>query len=213
MSISAANTPTHLYVHVDPLCPLAWRTALWLREARNQRPLNIEWRLFSLEVVNRKEGVTPDYVNGNGWAALRSLALARRLKGNEAFEKLYVALGNAAHGRKESIRERATVEACAQEAGLGSDFVATALADEATIREVLNDHEGAVQRYHAFGVPTLALEGSDVGFYGPVIHTVPTGEAVGELWDYTAWALRQPNLFELKRERSAATEPWGPVSA
>ena len=213
MNTSAATTPTHLYVHVDPLCPLAWRTALWLRQVRNQRPLDIKWKIFSLEVVNRKEGVEPDYVNGNGWTALRSLALARRLKGNEAFERLYVALGNAMHGRKESIRERPVVEACAQEAGLGSDFVASALADEGTIQEVLNDHEGAVKRYHAFGVPTLALEDTNVGFYGPIIHTVPTGDAVGEMWDYTLWALHQPNLFELKRERSAATEPWGPVSA
>jgi predicted DsbA family dithiol-disulfide isomerase len=208
-----ASTPTNLYVHTDPLCPLAWRTCLWLRAVREQRPLAIQWKLFSLEVVNRKEGTVPDYVNGYGWVALRSLALARRLKGNEAFEKLYIALGNAAHGRKENIRERAVVEACAEEAGLGSDFVGDALADEATIQEVLDDHEGAVKRYHAFGVPTLALEGSDTGFYGPIIHAVPTGDAIGELWDYTAWALRQANLFELKRERSAATTPWGPVSA
>src|SRR5689334_15951412 len=163
MSISAATTPTHLYVHVDPLCPLAWRTALWLREVRTQRPLDIEWKIFSLEVVNRKEGVEPDYVNGNGWTALRTLALARRQKGNEALEKLYVALGNAAHGRKENISERSVVEAAAQEAGLGSDFVAQALADESTVQEVLSDHKEAVDRYAAFGVPTIAFEGSTVG--------------------------------------------------
>jgi predicted DsbA family dithiol-disulfide isomerase len=211
MSLNKALSPVSINFHFDPLCPLAWRTALWVREVRDVRPLSINWHLFSLEVVNRKEGVEPDYVNGNGWTALRTLALARRLKGNEAIEKLYVALGNAAHGRKESIRTREVVEAAAQEAGLGADFVAKALADEQTIQEVLDDHNEAVKRYHAFGVPTIALEGSDVGFYGPIINTVPSGEEAGELWDYTAWSLRQPNLFELKRDRAQAV--WGPVSA
>jgi predicted DsbA family dithiol-disulfide isomerase len=211
MSTQEANTPISINFHFDPLCPLAWRTALWVREVRHVRPVDIHWRLFSLEVVNRKEGTEPDYVNGSGWTALRTLALARRQKGNEAIEKLYVALGNAAHGRKESIRQREVVEACAREAGLGADFVAAALADESTIQDVLNDHEEAVKRYHAFGVPTIAIEGSNVGFYGPIIHTVPGGEEAGELWDFTAYALRQPNLFELKRDR--AQVDWPPVSA
>jgi len=209
MSIQEATTPISINFHFDPLCPLAWRTALWVREVRNGRPVDIHWRLFSLEVVNRKEGVVPDYV-GNGWMALRTLTLARRQKGNEAVEKLYVALGNAQHGRKESIRERSVIEACAQQAGLGQDFVETALNDESTIQDVLSDHQEAVKRYHAFGVPTIAIEGSNVGYYGPIIHSVPSGDEAIDLWDYTAWALKQPNLFELKRDRAQAQ--WGPVS-
>ncbi len=211
MTTQNTNTPVSINFHFDPLCPLAWRTALWVREVRDQRPVEVKWRLFSLEIVNRKEGNEPDYVNGYGWAALRTLALARREQGNEAIEKLYVALGNAQHGRKESIRERAVVEACAKEAGLGEDFVEKALADESTAQDVLNDHEEAVERYHAFGVPTIAFEGSNIGYYGPIIHTVPSGEEVGELWDYTAYALKNPNIFELKRDRAAVE--WGPVSA
>lgn len=210
MSIQEATTPVSINFHFDPLCPLAWRTALWVREVRSLRPVDIHWRLFSLEIVNRKAGVEPDYVSG-GWMALRTLALAQRQKGSEAVEKLYVALGNAQHGRKESIRERSVVEACAQQAGLGQGFVETALSDESTIQDVLNDHQEAVTRYHAFGVPTIAIEGSQVGYYGPIIHTVPSGEEAAELWDYTAWALKQPNIFELKRDRAQAQ--WGPVSA
>ncbi|HLZ63554.1 MAG TPA: DsbA family protein [Ktedonosporobacter sp.] len=206
-----ATTPVSINFHFDPLCPLAWRTALWVREARGVRPVDVHWRLFSLEVINRKDGVEPDYVNGAGWAGLRSLALARRQRGNEGIEKLYLALGTAAHGRKESIRQREIVAACAEQAGFGADFVDAALADDSTIQDVLTDHEEAVTRYHGFGVPTLAIEGSNVGFYGPIIHSVPTGEEAGELWDYTAWALQQPNIFELKRDRAQAT--WGPVSA
>ena len=46
---------TGINFHFDPLCPLAWRAALWIREVRKVRPLNVTWRFFSLEVVNRKE--------------------------------------------------------------------------------------------------------------------------------------------------------------
>ncbi len=109
------------------------------------------------------------------------------------------------------IRERSIVEACAEQAGLRQGFVEAALSDESTIQDVINDHQEAVERYHAFGVPTIAIEGSQVGYYGPIIHTVPSGEEAAELWDYTAWALKQSNIFELKRDRAQAQ--WGPVSA
>ncbi len=203
MTTQGRTTPARLNFHFDPLCPLAWRTALWIREVRAVRPVEVTWRLFSLEIVNRKEGVEPDYVNGRGWAALRTLALLRRRNGNEAVERLYLALGAAAHGRKESIGEPDGVRAALRTAGLDAALVDEALADESTIREVEADHEEAVRRYRAFGVPTIAFEGSDVGFYGPIIMEVPRGEQAGEYWDHLEWALQQPNLFELKRDRGA----------
>src|SRR5436305_2100422 len=190
MGSEEGTTRITINFHFDPLCPLAWRTALWAREVRKVRPIEVHWRLFSLEVVNRQPGVEPDYENGTGWAALRCLALARRQSGNEGIEKLYISLGNAQHGHKESIRERGVVGACAQKADLGAGFVQAALADESTIADVLADHEEAVKRYHAFGVPTIALLDSDVGFYGPIMHTVPQGEEAGRWWDYTLWALQ-----------------------
>ncbi len=205
------TTAATINFHFDPLCPLAWRTALWVREARQVRPLQVNWRFFSLEVINRKEGTTPDFQKDASWPALRTLALAKRKGGNEAVERLYVALGNAAHGRKEDIHTLEVIRAALQKAELDPGLVDEALADESTKAEVLADHEEVVQRYNGFGVPTIAFEGSEVGFYGPVIREVPHGEEAGELWDYTAWALRQPNLYELKRERGGTS--WGPVSA
>src|SRR5712691_7949446 len=103
MTTQEKTTPTRINFHFDPGCPLAWRTALWIREVRKIRPVDVTWRFFSLEVVNRKEGTEPDFQNGGSWAALRTLALACRQRGNEAVEKLYLTLGAAQHGRKESI--------------------------------------------------------------------------------------------------------------
>lgn len=204
------ETPTRINFHFDPLCPLAWRTFLWIREARNVRPIDITWRFFSLEVVNRKEGVTPDVQHDGSWAAERTLALARRLGGNAAVERLYLTLGAAQHGRKESIKDIAVIEAAVKQADLDPGIVEAALSDESTIKEVLSDHEEAVRRYRAFGVPTIAIEGSEVGFYGPIIQFVPRGEEAGEMWDHLEWALHQPNLFELKRDRGNVR--WEPIA-
>jgi len=204
------ETPTRINFHFDPLCPLAWRTFLWIREARNVRPIDITWRFFSLEVVNRKEGVTPDVQHDGSWAAERTLALARRLGGNAAVERLYMTLGAAQHGRRESIKDIAVIEAAVKQADLDPGIVEAALSDESTIKEVLSDHEEAVRRYRAFGVPTIAIEGSEVGFYGPIIQFVPRGEDAGEIWDHLEWALHQPNLFELKRDRGNVR--WEPIA-
>jgi predicted DsbA family dithiol-disulfide isomerase len=208
--MSTNETPTRINFHFDPLCPLAWRTFLWIREARKVRPIDITWRFFSLEVVNRKEGVTPDVQHDGSWAAERTLALARRLGGNAAVERLYMTLGAAQHGRRESIKDIAVIEAAVKQADLDPGIVEAALSDESTIKEVLSDHEEAVRRYRAFGVPTIAIEGSEVGFYGPIIQFVPRGEDAGEMWDHLEWALHQPNLFELKRDRGNVR--WEPIA-
>lgn len=211
MTIKESSTPTSINFHFDPACPLAWRTALWIREVRKVRPVNVTWRLFSLEVVNRKEGTEPDYQNSGSWAALRTLALARRQGGNEVIEELYLTLGAAQHGRQESIKQLDVLRDAAKKADLDPAIVDAALADDSTIHDVLADHEEAGRRYRAFGVPTIAIEGLDVGFYGPIIQFVPRGEEAGEMWDHMAWALHQPNLFELKRDRGAVK--WEPIEA
>lgn len=210
MATQETTTPITVNFHFDPACPLAWRTALWMREVRKVRPVDITWRFFSLEVVNRKEGGVPDFQKDGTWAAERTLALARRIGGNEAVERLYVQLGAAQHGRRESIKQLEVIQAAAKQAALDPGIVEAALADASTIQDVLADHQEAVERYRAFGVPTIAFAGSNVGFYGPIIQYVPRGEDAGEWWDYISWALHQPNLFELKRDRGRVK--WEPIA-
>ncbi|MEO7020411.1 MAG: DsbA family protein [Ktedonobacteraceae bacterium] len=195
--------------HFDPLCPLAWRTALWICEVKNVRPLDVTWRFFSLEIINRKEGATPSFQTDASWPSLRTLALARRKGGNEAVERLYLTLGAAKHGHQEDIRQVEVLQTALKKAELDPAWAAEALSDESTTAEVLADHNESVQRYRAFGVPTIAFEGVEAGFYGPIIRDVPRGEEAGEWWDHLEWSLRQPNLFELKRERGNGG--WGPI--
>src|SRR5260370_17257687 len=99
------TTPASINFHFDPACPLAWRTALWMREVREVRPVDVTWRFFSLEVVNRKEGVTPDFQKDGSWAAHRTLALARRQGGNAALERLYLPPGPPHHSPRHTITD------------------------------------------------------------------------------------------------------------
>ena len=38
--------------HFDPACPWAWQGARWIAEVRTIRPIHVEWRLFSLFLIN-----------------------------------------------------------------------------------------------------------------------------------------------------------------
>src|SRR5258708_14825968 len=118
MTIKENTTPTSINFHFDPLCPLAWRTALWIREVRKVRPVDVTWRSFSLEVVNRKEGVRPDFQEDGSWAAHRTLALARRPGANDAVDRLYLALCAPQHVLGASIHEIGVIQAADVQAGL-----------------------------------------------------------------------------------------------
>jgi hypothetical protein len=174
-----------------------------MQEVRRVRPVEVQWRLFSLEEVNKGEG-TVDWEGGRTAPVLRVLTLVRRKHGNEAVERLYEALGRAKFDRQEQLNDPAVCEAALEEVGLDRGLRAAALADSSTIDEVLAEHNDLVERDGAFGVPTIALDNGDgPGIFGPVINPVPEGEAAGELWDRVEWLLRQEGFFELKRSRKA----------
>ncbi|HLQ34654.1 MAG TPA: DsbA family protein [Chloroflexota bacterium] len=137
----------------------------------------------------------------------RMLLAARRKGGNEALERLYLAIGEAHHGRREDLNDESVVAACLKDAGLPGSLYQEALADESTEVDLMAEHEDSVERLHAFGVPTLALEGSDIGVFGPVIEPVPTGNEALELWDHTLWLLQSPAVWEFKRQARVKLGP------
>jgi predicted DsbA family dithiol-disulfide isomerase len=166
------------------------------------RPVEVRWKLFSLEEVNKGDK-TVDWENGRSAPVLRVLALVRRQHGEEAVDRFYEALARARFEREQQFADPGVCEAALEEAGLDPGLKAAALADPTTRDEVLAEHADVVARDSAFGVPTLVLDGGDgPGIFGPVIRPVPEGEAAGQLWDRVEWLLRQEGFFELKRGRS-----------
>lgn len=183
--------------YFDPLCPWCWITSVWMREVQTQRQIDVEWKFFSLAEVNELDEVR--------YGPLRVCALARREGGNDAVARAYVALGGLIHEggiriTSQDVLEREGPPALEAE-GLDGSLVHRALQDESTLEDVKVEHRDAVERYEAFGVPWLVLDGQEKGFFGPVVGELLEGARALELWDHTLWVLAQPYLYEFKRGR------------
>jgi predicted DsbA family dithiol-disulfide isomerase len=183
--------------YLDPLCPWTWRTAIWIREVRNLRPLAIEWRFFNLD-KNRGD----DWPDARSGAAMRTMALARREGGQEALERLYLALGLFERARQPELRDPRVIDAAVAEASLPADLRERALADPSIVAEIDAEHEAAAEHFKCFGVPLIVLDGGEGPcLFGPVITQIPTGEDAVEVWDRFVWLTRRPEFLEVKRPR------------
>jgi mycothiol-dependent nitroreductase-like protein len=95
--------------YTDPSCPWAWRTALWIREVEKVRPIQVTWKFLSLAKVNEASDYSRD-THAASHATFPLLARARERFGNDAVCRLYMALGQARHERKESLGDPAVIE-------------------------------------------------------------------------------------------------------
>lgn len=191
---------TRVRFHFDPLCPWAWQSSKWIREVEKVRDMEVEWRLFSLQLINDKNEDPLADVHVRGTPALRTMALVRREGGNHAVGRVYEELGKRIHEDTSEDLDQAAVRSSLGDSGLDPSIVDRALDDDSTMEDIRAEHEAAVSEVGAFGVPTIVLA-TGQGMFGPVIAKAPTGEAAGELWDHVEWLIRQDGFFELKRER------------
>ena len=172
-----------------------------MRHVAKRRPVQVAWKLFSLAVVNHGKDYNEEAHN-KGFRLERAMIAARRLGGNEAVEKLYMAFGNAQHGKREDLADANVIRGCLKEAGLPEDLYDKALADPTTETDLMAEHEKAVEDMAAFGVPTIRVEGNkDMGWFGPIVDDVPQGEEAEKLFDFLMTSFQFPNMFEMKRTR------------
>lgn len=192
----------HLRFLFDPACPWAWRTSLWVRQVARVRPLEIEWDLFSLGYVNR-ESMNEEYLAKarQREPLLRILELARQQHGNEAIDRLYLALGHAAHERKQDLGNQEVWAEALRNAELPLHLLRRAQTATELDRELVERYKQAIDA-EAIGVPTLYFNRSDAPYFGPVIASVPQGEDAGQLWDHVSYLATQPYFYEIKRGRS-----------
>jgi 2-hydroxychromene-2-carboxylate isomerase len=190
--------------YFDPMCPYAYQTSLWVREVRRQRDVDITWRFFSLEEVNLVAGKRHPWERpwSFGFGQMRVGALIRRELGNDALDDWYAAVGHAFffEGVKTHLPdEHARVIGAA---GFDPALVACAVADDSTLTEVRDEHQDAVARFGAHGVPTLVFE-DGYAVYGPVVVPAPTGADAVALWELVQGMRRFPNLYELRHPKTA----------
>ena len=53
MSAGPPPEPTRVDFHFDVMCPYAYQTSKWIRSVRDELGIEINWRFFRLEEVNR----------------------------------------------------------------------------------------------------------------------------------------------------------------
>lgn len=194
--------------YFDPLCPWAYRASQWIREVRKRVGIQVEWRFFSLEVVNAADPEPSPFERdwAPGWAFLRAAAWLRQAHSvsdanedsNSAVDRFYARLGEAIHDRGISANDRRSAEELVEHIGYPRSLLGDALSDPDTERAVMRDHREAVERYGAFGVPTLVLPSGNAVF-GPAIVSAPRGEEAVDLWNLLLSFDAMSFLYELKR--------------
>jgi 2-hydroxychromene-2-carboxylate isomerase len=201
---------TGVEVFVDPSCPWAWITALWVKEVAPERDLALTWRSFCIEIRDDYGVATtiPDHLRATVIAAhalshrmLRILEAARDRDGEAAVDALYMAWGRRFFA-DDAVRDESLLTACLTDSGFDPDL-ARAADDDAWDAPIVK----AMDMAYAFGgpktqTPTIVVDADPpYGFKGPVMAPAPTGAAASRLWDAVQVIAQEPGFFEITRPR------------
>lgn len=195
-----------LEFYFDPICPWAYQASIWIREVRERTDLDIAWRFFSLEEINREDGKKHPWERpwSYGFGQMRVGALIRRELGHDAVDRWYAGIGESffEHGRPthtpHAHRERVV------ELGFDASFIDRAIDDASTMDDVRADHSHVTGTHAAFGVPTLVFPNGRA-VYGPVIAPAPTGDDAMRLWELTQlWSSFEGGLYEMYTPKTPA---------
>jgi 2-hydroxychromene-2-carboxylate isomerase len=188
---------------LDPMCPWAYQASVWIREVRDRRGVDVRWRFFSLEEINRVEGKKHPWERpwSYGWGQMLVGAFLRR-RGNAVVDAWYEAVGRAFFVDGVRTHDQVEHRRILAELGHAPDTLDLALADETTHEEVRADHDEAVDSYGAYGVPVLVFPDRRAVF-GPVIVPAPLGAEAERLWDLVLAYRTFPSLYELKSPKDA----------
>ena len=197
--------PESVDFHFDVMCPYAYQTSLWIREVSRLTGLQVNWRFFSLEEINRVEGKKHPWERewSYGWSMMRIGALLRR-QSMADLDAWYARAGRALHVEGHKPHERSVARHLLAELGMDPDLVDAAIADPSTHDEVRAEHQRVVDA-NGYGVPTLFFPDGQC-LFGPVLVDPPTGDAAVRLWDAVVAWTEFPHLYELLRPKTSADE-------
>src|ERR1700736_2592576 len=131
----------------DPLCPWCYQTSRWAGQLERLGEIELDWGLFSLEVVNLEAGKDPRELVARCGPALRTAVLIRRRQGSKAIGALYSAIGRQTWQSAPPEPDMATaVRAALAEIGSDPVWCDEAMADASTWHEVVDEHLSFVER-------------------------------------------------------------------
>jgi 2-hydroxychromene-2-carboxylate isomerase len=184
----------------EPVCPWTWRASRWLTTVAEARSLDVEWRPFSLLVLNNG----PDEEHGDelivSHRALRVVEHLHRAGRQADIARFYGALGQMAHEEGFAFDDE-LVTGAVRAADLGTD--GAALDDPGLDAGVRASTETAMQAAGpGVGSPVMLLAGAQRGLHGPVLKTVPDKKDGLALWEAVEALAPIDEFFEIKRGRN-----------
>ena len=206
------STPVDFWF--DPVCPWTWLTSRWILEVADLRPVEVNWHVMSLSVLNENRlDELPERIRvlmGEAWAPVRVLTAARLTHGPEVLGPLYTAMGSRYHLQQQP-KNRATLEAALRDAGLPTDLAAAGDTDRYDEELRASHSRGITLVGQDVGSPIIAVPSTDgssdpVAFFGPVVNPAPKGEDAARLWDGVITVASAPNFYEIKRTRTAGPD-------
>lgn len=195
---------------LDPVCPFAWLTSRWVVRVAELRELRVGWRFISLRMINqwRSEDIAEfRAAHRSGLGALRIMAAARELGGDEAVGRLYAGWGQRLwHGPPgpaiTEVLEGIDRAEWLAEAGLSAELAAAA-DDESRDEIIAAESKMALERAgEDLGTPIITFgppEGPS--YFGPVISSLPEDDESLRLYDLVAELAQFRGFSELKRSK------------
>jgi 2-hydroxychromene-2-carboxylate isomerase len=192
--------PKQVDYHFDIMCPFAFHASRWIREVRDLTDLEITWRFFSLEEINRRPDQKHPWQRdwSYGWSLLRIAACLRR-KDMALCDAWYEKTGTALHLEGRRPHRPEVARELLAEIGVDPGVLDEAVNDSTTHDEVRADHDRVVGA-GGFGVPTMFFPDGQA-LFGPVLVRPPQGDRALALWDAFTAALEFPEVYEIQRPR------------
>ncbi|MEB4209140.1 hypothetical protein [Mycobacterium sp. 94-17] len=187
---------------LDPVCPLSWNTARWLRGVAETTGLAIDWQLMSLALLNEGRELSPAQqarMRDSQQVGRLMVAVARE-HGAAGWTAAYFAFGERYFDHSEPVSAK-----------LVANILMTVGARGATASAVSDtSHDDFVHSQHAAGQRALGEAGGSpilrIGertFFGPVLTAPPDAEAAAPLFDAVATLAATPQFAQLQRPRTA----------